>query len=252
MQNLKAEDKLLPVTDLSDIHCHIVPGVDDGAKTIEDSMAIIRSEYADGVRLIIATPHFRHGMFETDRGLVEERFRQLLMQTANEYPDLELYLGCEYHNCLEKTAEFRTQPLFLMPDRRHVLLELSEADSERDVRQSIYDCLAGGVKPVIAHAERILSMRNADRICDIRAMGARVQLNADSIIGREGWGVKRFCARLLKEGLVDFIGSDAHNMKDRVPHIGACALYLKKKFGDGCVDALMRNNPRKLLTSAGN
>lgn len=239
----------MPVTDLADIHCHIVPGVDDGAKTIDDSMAIIRAEYADGVRLIIATPHFRHGMFETDRGLVEERFRQLLTCAANEYLDLGLYLGCEYHNCLEKTDEFRAQPLFLMPDRRHVLLEFSEADSERDVRQSIYDCLAGGVKPVIAHAERIISMRNADRINDMREMGASVQLNADSVIGREGWGLKRFCARLLKEELVDLIGSDAHNMRDRAPHIGECASYLKKKFGDGCVDTLMRKNPRRLLAS---
>lgn len=238
----------MPISDLSDIHCHIVPGVDDGAKTIGDSMAIVRSEYAAGVRLIIATPHFRHGMFETDRGLVEERFRQLLTQTANEYPDLELYLGCEYHNCLEKTEEFRAQPLYLMPDRRHVLLEFSEADSADDVRRSIYDCLAGGVKPVIAHTERIIAMRNADRVYDTREMGARIQLNADSIIGREGWGIKRFCAKLLKEELVDFIGSDAHNMKDRAPHIGECAQYLRKKFGDGCVDVLMRRNPRQLLT----
>ena len=78
---------------LYDMHCHIIPGVDDGAKTISDAMEILRDERAQGVENIILTPHFRMNMFETSRDIVEKNYRALVDRAVEEFPEMKFYLG---------------------------------------------------------------------------------------------------------------------------------------------------------------
>ena len=87
--------------DLFDVHCHMVPGVDDGASDLEESLAMLKMEYRDGVRNIIVTPHYRRRMFETPAKKVHEQFQKLQEAAKKEYPDLSLYLGCELHSNMD-------------------------------------------------------------------------------------------------------------------------------------------------------
>ena len=243
----KSKNAVLPF-DLFDIHCHIVPGVDDGAGSIEDSMALIDAEYGDGVRSIIVTPHFRMRMFENREQTVRSAYALLCDAVYKKYPDMKLYLGCELHEHGDMIEHIRRREQFLIDGTDSVLVEFSEADEQSKIKERLYSLVSHGYAPIIAHAERYSSM-NTDRgfIEYLLGLGVRIQLNADSVIGELGGSVKRVGARLLDMGAVSFIGSDCHDMKSRPPHMGACAAYLVKRYGMSFAKELMCDNPREIV-----
>lgn len=235
--------------ELYDMHCHLVPGVDDGSDSVGESMEILHREFADGVRTVIITPHYRRGMFETSREVVKRQFG-LLREAAEadtELQGMRLFLGCEFHYNIDAVRMLRAEPAYVMPDGWHVLLEFSARHSEREIRDGTYDVLAGGFKPVIAHVERYPAVADPEKVDELRKMGAEIQVNADAVLGIDGFRTRRFCAKLIADGLVDYIGSDAHNTGDRAPHLGKCAVRVEKKFGPDVRERLMEKDPSKLI-----
>lgn len=231
------------------MHCHLVPGVDDGSKSVSESIEILKMEYRDGIRTVITTPHFRLGMFETGRDRVRGQF-ELLKEAVSADPGLdglELFLGCEFHYNTDIAASLRSDPAYVYPDGWHVLLEFSSMHSERTIREGTYEVLADGFKPVLAHVERYPAAAKPQVISELRKMGAEIQVNADAVIGLDGRGPKKFTGKLLADGLVDYIGSDAHNTHDRQPHLGKCAAFIEKKFGSAALKQLMHDNPSRLI-----
>src|SRR5699024_535127 len=111
----------MPEKGLFDIHCHIIPSVDDGADTREEAVRMLRMEYRQGVRKIIATPHFRRRMFETPLEQIKEQFEILKEDAAGVAGDLELYLGCEFHTNMEMVEMLRTGQIMTMAGSRYVL-----------------------------------------------------------------------------------------------------------------------------------
>lgn len=136
------------------MHCHIIPGVDDGAKTLSESMDILRDEHAQGVENIILTPHFRMNMFETSRDVVEKNYRDLVDMAKKEYPGMKFYLGCEFHSNLDMTDMLRADPRYRMCGTRYILLEFSSAHDTGYIRNRAYTLISSGFTPVIAHCER--------------------------------------------------------------------------------------------------
>ena len=229
------------------MHCHLVFGVDDGAKTLDDSLTLLAKEYKDGARGIIITPHFRKGMFEAPRDKVEEHFNILKEEAAKKWPDLALYLGCEYHAHMDMTDDL-DDARYRMAGSRYVLTEFSESHQAAYIMDRLYKVLSAGYIPIVAHAERYEAVYgHMDFIDEIRDRGALIQINADSILGHEGWGMKRFCKKLIANDFLDFVGSDAHNMKDRPCRIGECADFLAKKYGPDYMARIMIENPEALL-----
>ena len=108
-----------------DIHCHIVPGVDDGAADIEETRKLLEMEYKQGVRNIILTPHFRFQMFETPLEKVQRQFRLAEEAAADISKDLHLYLGCEFHANMEMLSMLREKKVSTMAGSRYVLVEFS-------------------------------------------------------------------------------------------------------------------------------
>lgn len=238
---------------LFDMHCHIVPGVDDGAKNVEVSMAMLRMEYEDGVRGMIITPHYRRGMFETSPGRVHESFQKLQIAARKEYPDLTLYLGCELHSNMELAELLASRPYLTMADSSYVLLEFSEHDSAKYIRERVHHVLSLGYNPILAHVERYEEVRkNFGFAEDLVSMGADLQVNAGSILGKSGWKAKRFCRKLMEEGLLGFVGSDAHDTKNRAPDMGDCAGYVAKKMGEAYADMIFREHPMRIIADGQN
>ena len=230
---------------LYDMHCHIIPGVDDGAKTLHDSMEILKNERAQGVENIILTPHFRMNMFETSRDVVEKNYRVLVEKAREEFPEIKFYLGCEFHSNHDMMDMLRAEPRFRMCGTRYVLLEFSSSHDTGYIRNRAYTLISSGFTPVIAHGERYSPVYRhidfAEELCD---MGAMLQLNANSVLGLDGFGMKMFCRKMLKRGLVSFIGSDAHNTSDRSTHIGECADFVEKKYGSHTARKIFVHNPQ--------
>ncbi len=233
---------------LFDIHCHIIPFVDDGAGDIEESVQMLRMEYEQGVRKIIATPHFRFHMFETPLEQIKEQFL-LLKQAAEEIGgDLELYLGCEFHANMEMVRMLSEGTVAAMAGSRYVLVEFSSGAEQRYIRERLYSLLSNGYKPIAAHIERYENLRkDIGFVAELADMGAYMQVNADSIIGREGFGTKRFCKKLMQAELLHFVGSDCHGSRQRVSRIGEAYAYVSKKLGDAYARQIFIENPQKII-----
>ena len=151
---------------------------------------------------------------------------------------------------MHKTADIlqflEQDPGFRMADTSYVLLEFSGNDTFHTIRNYTAGLLNNGYRPVLAHIERYREL-DTERVQELIELGACMQVNAESVMGRNGWKARRFCHRLLKLDRVHFVGSDAHDSQKRPPCLGICAAYLKKKFGTEQTMRLLSENPQKLL-----
>ena len=233
---------------LFDMHCHIVPGVDDGSKSLEESMAMLDLEYRGGVRNIILTPHFRYDMFEPSEELVQKQFLRLKEAASAAYPDLNLWLGCELHTSMDMVDCLRSGKRRTMAGSRYVLVEFSGGDEKLYVKERVQKLKLSGYYPIIAHVERYRAVReDLDLIAELRGVGAFMQVNADTISGKDGFLIKRFAKKLLREELLDFVGSDGHGSKSRTPDIAKAYAQVVKVKGESYANRIFVTNPSKIV-----
>jgi protein-tyrosine phosphatase len=225
-----------------DIHNHILPGVDDGASCMEECLLLLEAEYAQGIRNMILTPHYRPGVFDVTAAEHQQVYQEVCESIKDNFPDLQIYLGCEYYTS-DHRFERLSEVQYRMAGTKIILLEFSTSSDFEKIQMFVSDVRDKDCWPIIAHAERYQCLyKDKKRVCQLKKMGAAIQLNADSVIGRNGLRKKRFCYRLLADDLVDFIASDAHDMDKRPVCMGACMDKIMKKFGKKRVDCLFREN----------
>lgn len=229
-----------------DIHCHLLYGVDDGAKTIEESVEMLKDAKSQGIQMMILTPHYRHGMFAYPIDKIEEHFQKL--KPYAEQIGIQIFLGCEYHVNSQIVQSFDTGRCHTLADTKYVLTEYSHQSEFSYIHKMTEELILHGYIPVIAHVERYRCMvENLDRAAELQDMGAMIQMNADAILGLEGWGVKRYCKKMLQEGLVDIVASDSHGIKERVSHMSKCYDLIAKKFEEDYAQELLFENPAKIF-----
>ncbi len=234
-----------------DIHCHIIPEVDDGAGSMEEALALLEEEVRQGVGGIILTPHYRKRMFETPESKIYSHYKMLLLEASERFPELELKLGCEFHAHMDMEEELQHRKYISMAGSDYILLEFSGRHTKSFIKERVSAALMQGFTPILAHVERYPAItENIHLVEQLKSIGVRIQVNADSILGLDGFRIKSFCKKLLKNNLVDFIGSDAHNMQGRETHIGECADYVAKKFGADTARKIFVTNPRMILENA--
>ena len=238
---------------LYDIHCHLVPYVDDGAFTMEEAMELLEMQYEQNVRTIIVTPHARTRMFETPEEKVESRFLKLKKAAAADpmLKELRLYLGREYY-CDKTFRELLESGEFVrtMGPTKAVLIEFSTQGTMTIdyMVQSVEMLIRKELIPVIAHVERYVPVQeNPENLRTLKELGAWIQVNSASILGKEGWRSKRLAMKILKAGLADLIASDAHHVEFREPNLGDCARFIERKLGASEAERLFQKNPAKLL-----
>lgn len=234
-----------------DIHCHILPGVDDGAVNMDVARDMLRQEYEDGVRTIYATPHYRTGMFEPPKEKVLEQYELVKEEAARiggSGRGIQILLGCEFHANMDMVSMLESGTGSAMGDSRCILTEFSEEHDYDFIRKRCYALQSHGYQPIIAHAERYpVLCKNLEFAASLVEMGIYIQINAKSILGKNGFSTKRFCRKAMEWDLVHFIGSDAHDMMQRKPVMGQCAEYLEKKMGRTYMQKILIENPRKFI-----
>lgn len=231
-----------------DMHCHILPEVDDGAEDGSEALELLRMEYQQGVRKIILTPHRHKGMFEPSMERKQRGLRELRRRLRRMRIDMELYLGCEFHVESEMTFLLQEETGYTMAGSRYVLTELPMQVTEREGQQYLSTLVSSGYRPVVAHIERYEKVRSPVTVRSFIQAGAYIQVNAGSLLGAEGWGKKRAAIKLLENECIHFVGSDAHDMRRRKPRLGECAEYLEKRIGTERTRRLLIENPGKILT----
>lgn len=231
-----------------DIHTHILPGVDDGAPDLNKALELLGMAVKDGTTDIVLTPHYRGKFRRNTPQLLRQCFEQLKAEARLQFPELNLYLGNEAamdREIGEKVAEGR---VLSMNGSRYVLLEFDYNCSCIQVMDGIMAVFGCGYRPIIAHAERYDAfLENKKLAREVLQLGALIQLNADSIMGKCGLRTKWCCRRMLKQGAVHFVASDGHDAKDRQPLLGECFRYVSKHYGEEYAWALFRDNAQALL-----
>ncbi|MCM1155777.1 MAG: hypothetical protein NC314_08760 [Roseburia sp.] len=233
---------------LIDIHSHILFGMDDGAGDLDTSIQMLRIAAKDGISAIILTPHNKPGHHRIDSARVAEKMAQLKTYLAQEDIAIRLYLGNELYYRSRLIWEIEDGQAYTLAGSRYVLVEFSPSDDYGYIRNGINEILMGGYYPILAHVERYRNVcMKKDGITDLADMGCYIQVNADSIMGKYGMKTASFTRKLLKQHLVHFIASDAHDPERRAPHLAGCAAYVTRKYGESYAGKLFVENPERIL-----
>ncbi|MCR5801699.1 MAG: capsular biosynthesis protein [Lachnospiraceae bacterium] len=235
-----------------DIHCHILYGVDDGAKDLEMSVEMLWEEAKQGVTDVILTPHYRRGMFAYDPELVAKNYDELYDEVSKRGIPIGLYLGCEYHVDSDMLYNLRSNRCYTLAGTEYCLTEYEYGASFDHMLRTTKWLVAAGYIPIIAHAERCDCIgKRPELLSELRAGGSLIQINADAVIGKDGGlFASRLCDRIIKEGNADLVASDAHNTTKRMIHMKECWDRISSKHGEETAERLMDINPGEIIRFA--
>lgn len=236
------------MTNYIDIHSHLLPGIDDGAKDFNTSMEMFRIAAQNGITRMILTPHHKPMHHNASPARIADMIAKTKEVLDKERIDIQLYAGNEIYYHSEAVERLEEGKACTMAGSEYVLVEFGPMDGYDYIRNGIYQVMAGGYRPILAHAERYSSIcSDAGRVEDLTEMGCYIQLNAGSIMGKFGFGTKQFTKKVLKRQLVHFVATDAHDTEKRGPHISECAKYISRKFGEAYAEELLYENPMHVI-----
>lgn len=215
-----------------DVHSHIIPAIDDGSASMEESLAMLKIAYDEGIRTMIATPHNMPGKGCPSKAKVLKELEDLRETAESEGIKINLLPGTEYFYREEVLELFEENEIIPLADSRCVLVEFDTGVGRTYVKNAIREILAQDFIPVVAHVERYerLMMKKQETVKELRDMGALIQVNCGSIMGNLGFKTKWNTRAMLDKGWVDLLGTDAHSSRHRAPRMQECAKYLKKKY----------------------
>lgn len=217
---------------LIDIHSHILPGVDDGAKTEADSIAMAKAALDQGIQTIIATPHHRNRAFDNYKQEIVSNVNILNNLLEQEDIPLEVLVGQEVRIYGELLEDYDYGEIQSLADTKYVLVEFPFGEVPQYTEQLLYDIQVKGLRPIIAHPERNRELiQNHDRMYELIRNGALAQLTAASLLGDFGKEIEQFSHQLLEANLVQFIASDAHNTDTRGFGLQEAYDIVKEQYG---------------------
>lgn len=235
---------------MTDLHTHILPGMDDGAKTVEMSLEMLRMERDQGVDTVVLTPHFyrdreRPEWFLARRREAEEKLLEALMALPEEERRTmpRLTLGAEVA-WVPNLADWPELPKLCLGQGKHLLLELPMIPWNEQMFRQLYDLMGRtGVTPVIAHIERYIKMQKPEHIAEALSLGVPVQVSSEPLLHPLSRGG---VLKLLRKRQAEFIASDCHNTTSRPPNLGPAMEIVKKKLGKNLA-ALTQQSDRLLM-----
>jgi protein-tyrosine phosphatase len=224
-----------------DLHCHILPGLDDGPATMEESVAMAESAIADGITHVVATPHSSNEyLFEYSH------VRQLRDELQAKIGDrLKIATGCDFHLNPENLESLRKDARqFCINQRDFLLLEFNEFSIPPSIDQKLHEIQLAGVQPVITHPERNGILRaHPERLRKWVRQGCFAQVTGGALTGGFGAGSKQDALRWIGEGVIHFVASDAHNTRRRPLRLQPAYDVVVDRFGQEKAHALFRDNP---------
>ncbi len=231
-----------------DIHSHILPCVDDGSESLSASIAMLKKAVSDGVTGIIFTPHLRLN-FNLSPKELQKKFDEFLVEVKKEGIEVDLYLGQEIYIDRDWKKLFKSKAFRTMAGTKHVLIEFSYTERQ-EYSEIVYELATMGYKPIVAHVERY-SRITLDDVLEMRAEGGLIQVNAESIVGKEkGFRARlKYVKKLFKYGLVDFVASDVHSNREFL--LKEAYAYVKKKVGEETAQTVFFINAKELLAEQG-
>ncbi|MDO4313153.1 MAG: hypothetical protein Q4C52_08715 [Eubacteriales bacterium] len=232
-----------------DIHTHILPGIDDGAQDIYDTLEMVRMAADSGVTAMVATPHCNiPGGFDNYFGReYVEVFQKTVKAVQRERIPIQLLPGMEVFSTYDLPELIVEKKIMPLNQSRYILMEFA-FDEEPEFAQDIVDRVREvGAKPVIAHAERYEFVQDDPQIVyEWRKKGYLVQINKGSFLGRFGRRAQAAAYRMMDHNLVSVIASDAHSPYQRTPYMLDAYEELRTEYSERCLKVLFEENPRRI------
>lgn len=228
-----------------DVHYHLIFGVDDGPKTIDDSLALAEASIAEGVTHIVATPHANHKYpFQPEVNL--EKLDLLNQRLEGR---LTLALGCDFHLAYDNIIDLEEHPgRYTVNGKQYLLVEFADFAIPRSMSDVLFRMRSNGIIPIVTHPERnpVLSA-DPKRVREWVAGGCLVQVTAASLHGDFGRKARSMARDLVRNNLVHLVASDAHSMQWRPPAMGPAYNLLRNEFDQATADRLCIDNPRAIF-----
>jgi len=237
-----------------DIHAHILPGVDDGAKNWDQSLEMAQLAVQDGIRIIVATPHLFKGRTIdlsqlNDKEIILQHVAQLRHKLYEAKIPLEIIPGCDFPlgvESLQLLAEGRA--LTINDANRYLLLELPDTSLPPALEEICFHLQSQGITPIITHPERHLIIQEMPhKLKRLIELGCLVQMTGNSLTGWFGRRVKKISRQLIKLGYVHLLATDAHSPKGRPPLLSQAVTELSRLVGENRSRAMVHDIPEKII-----
>lgn len=244
----------MPTTSLRmlDLHCHYLPGVDDGARTLDQGLALVQAAVVNGIERIVLTPHVHPGRYDNAMTSLKPRFEAFRRKVASAGISVQLALACEARLCDEllPLLERGEVPLFESASgAQTLLLELPHSHIPAGSLVFIRWLQRRGITPLLAHPERNKElMARPERLQQLREAGCLTQITAAAITGGFGERAQRAANFFLDKNWVNMVASDAHNLRHRPPLMREAAAVVTRRYGDDVARELFITGPAKIAS----
>jgi protein-tyrosine phosphatase len=231
-----------------DLHCHLLPGIDDGPADLATSIEMACIAVADGIGTVFCTPHIYPGLYENRGGDIQARVASLQQALNEKSVALNLSYGADTHLVPDMLPRLRSGDIPTLAGSRYLLLEPSHTVRPPRFVESVFELVANGYIPVITHPERLTWAH--DHYGDFVALaksGAWLQVTAGALIGHFGRGAQRLSERFIGEGWTAVLATDAHTTNRRAPRMAEAHERAAKLVGREEADRLVRHRPSTVL-----
>ncbi len=230
-----------------DIHCHILPGIDDGPTEWEESLAMCEMAVKDGIRTIVATPHVNNGSYSNNKEKIIEKIEELREQINNRF-ELEILIGADTHVSFDLVERLQSKEIPTINNKNYILLELPHELLPPNLENFIFNIKVMGITPIITHVERTLWIKKHFQILKkFIELGALLQITAMSITGEFGRSAQQWSEKLLKENLVHIIASDGHSINRRPPILSRALTVASSIVGSDDAYAMVNDTPLRVI-----
>ena len=231
-----------------DIHCHILPGVDDGSQTPEETKAMLQKAWDEGIQIMVATPHYHKQRWKNDIELIKKQLLLTRKLAKEVHPKMQICLGMEIYYGEDVPELLKEGRVVSIRKSRYILVEFSPGDEFQYILSAVRKLQMSGHTVIIAHIERYNCLRkDISNVEYLREMGAYLQVNTGSITGSYGRSVKKFLREVLKAHLVQLVGTDAHGSERRTPKMQEAYKDVVKRCGEEYADQIFGQNAKKVL-----
>jgi protein-tyrosine phosphatase len=227
-----------------DIHHHLLFGLDDGANSLETSVAMAKLAVAEGITHVVCTPH-ANSHYEYDPAVIAAKIEQLRGHLAAESIPLTLGRGCDFHLTFDNVQRAKETPSrYTINGLSYLLVEVPDYGLPPGLTETFYELQLAGLTPILTHPERNPTLQgDPNRLKDWLRGGLLIQVTADSLTGNKGKQAQRMAHRLLEDRWVHFLASDAHNITTRPPRMREAHDMVASRYGANYAHAVCLTNP---------
>jgi protein-tyrosine phosphatase len=233
---------------LIDLHCHILPGVDDGASNLSESIAMARVAASDGIAVIACTPHMVPGLYDNTGPAIRLAVDELARVLADAGIPLQLVTGADVHLAPDLEEGLGSGRVAKLAESRYFLLEPPHHVLPPRLEDIIFQLLTAGYMPIVTHPERLSWVEAHYAVLQrLAASGVWMQVTAGSLTGRFGRRVRYWGERMLDEGIVQILATDAHDCLDRPPRLSEARDVVARRNGEEAAERLVVTHPAAVL-----